>query len=100
LQGPPPGPGQAAQGGGRIPWAGGGGHYPPFRFAVVFAAAHGTQEGRVMAALRRLPPAQPVFLLSKLFYKEKVKKFPQIYGKMWMKKMLNEGNQKHKFVVE
>ena len=24
----------------------------PFKFAVVFAAAHGTQEGRVMAALR------------------------------------------------
>ncbi len=25
------------------------------------------------------------FLLSKLFYKEKVHKFQQIYGKMWMK---------------
>ena len=32
--------------------AGGGGHHPPFGFAMVFAAAHGTQEGRVMAALR------------------------------------------------
>ncbi len=29
------------------------------------------------------------FLLSKLFYKEKVPKFQQIYGKMWMKKMFN-----------
>ena len=28
------------------------------------------------------------FLLSKLFYKEKVHEFQQIYGKMWMKKFL------------
>jgi hypothetical protein len=35
------------------------------------------------------------FLLSKLFYKEKVHEFQQIYGKMWMKKMFNEGNQIH-----
>ena len=28
------------------------------------------------------------FLLSKLFYKEKVHKFQQIDGKRWMKKML------------
>ena len=27
------------------------------------------------------------FLLYKLFYKEKVHKFQQIYGKMWMKKI-------------
>jgi hypothetical protein len=33
------------------------------------------------------------FLHSKLFYKEKIDEFHQIYGKMWMKKMLNEGNQ-------
>ncbi len=33
-----------------------------------------------------------VFLLSKLFHKEKV------YGKMWMKKILNEGNQILKFI--
>ncbi len=26
------------------------------------------------------------FLLSKLFYKERVHEFQQIYGKMWMKK--------------
>ncbi len=39
-----------------------------------------------------------VFLLSKLFYKEKVYQFQQIYGKMWMKKMLNEGKQKHNFI--
>jgi hypothetical protein len=38
------------------------------------------------------------FLLSKLFYKEKVTKFHQIYGKMCMKKMFNEGNQIHNFV--
>ena len=38
------------------------------------------------------------FLLSKLFYKEKVHKFQQIYGKMWMKKMFNEGNQIHNFM--
>ncbi len=38
------------------------------------------------------------FLLSKLFYKEKVYKFQQIYCKMWMKKMLNEGNQIHNFI--
>ncbi len=37
-------------------------------------------------------------LLSKLFYKEKVHKFQQIYGKMWMKKMFNEGNQIHNFM--
>jgi hypothetical protein len=37
-------------------------------------------------------------LHSKLFYKEKVHKFQQIYGKMWMKKMFNEGNQKHNFM--
>jgi hypothetical protein len=30
------------------------------------------------------------FLLSKLFYKEKVHEFQQIYGKMWMKKCLME----------
>jgi hypothetical protein len=58
-QGPPPGPGQAVQGGSRVPRAGGGGHHLPFRFAMVIAAAHGTQEGRVMAALRRLLPTQP-----------------------------------------
>ena len=34
-------------------------------------------------------------LLSKLFYKEKVHEFQQIYAKMWMKKMFNEGNQIH-----
>ncbi len=39
-----------------------------------------------------------VFLLCKLFYKEKVYKFQQIYGRMWMKKMLNEGNQMHNFI--
>ncbi len=33
------------------------------------------------------------FLLSKLFYKEKVYKFQRIYCKMWMKKIFNEGNQ-------
>jgi hypothetical protein len=38
------------------------------------------------------------FLLSKLFYKEKVHEFQQIYGKMWMKKMFNEGNQIHNFM--
>ncbi len=38
------------------------------------------------------------FLLSKLFYKEKVYKFQQIFCKMWMKKILDEGNQKHNFV--
>ena len=38
------------------------------------------------------------FLLSRLFYKEKVHKFQQIYGKIWMKKMLNEGNQMHNFM--
>jgi hypothetical protein len=38
------------------------------------------------------------FLHSKLFYKEKVYKFQQIYCKMWMKKILNEGNQIHKFI--
>jgi hypothetical protein len=37
-------------------------------------------------------------LLSKLFYKEKVHKFQQIYCKMLMKKMLNEGNQLHNFI--
>ncbi len=38
------------------------------------------------------------FLLSKLFYKEKVHEFQQLYGKMWMKKMFNEGNQIHNFM--
>jgi hypothetical protein len=38
------------------------------------------------------------FLLNKLFYREKVHEFQQIYGKMLMKKMLNEGNQIHKFM--
>ena len=38
------------------------------------------------------------FLLSKVFYKEKVYKFQQIYCKMWMKKILNEGNQIHNFI--
>ncbi len=38
------------------------------------------------------------FLHSKLFYKEKVFKFRQIYCKMWMKKMLNEGNQILNFI--
>ncbi len=33
------------------------------------------------------------FLHSKLFYEEKVYKFQRIYCKMWMKKMLNKGNQ-------
>ncbi len=32
-----------------------------------------------------------------MFYKEKVYKFQQTYCKMWMKKMLNEGNQIHNF---
>jgi hypothetical protein len=59
CQGPPPGPGQAAPGGSRVPGTGGGQHHPPFRFALVVAAAHGPQEGRVVAALRRLPPTQP-----------------------------------------
>ncbi len=39
-----------------------------------------------------------IFLLSKLFYKEKVYQFHQIYCKMWKKKMLNEGNQIHNFI--
>jgi hypothetical protein len=38
------------------------------------------------------------FSLSKLFYKEKVHEFQQIYGKMCMKKMFNEGNQIHNFM--
>jgi hypothetical protein len=38
------------------------------------------------------------FLLCKLFYKEKVHEFQQIYGKMYMKKMFNEGNQIHNFM--
>ncbi len=38
------------------------------------------------------------FLLSKLFYKEKVYKFQQIYYEMLMKKILNEGNQIHNFI--
>jgi hypothetical protein len=38
------------------------------------------------------------FLLSKLFYKEKVHEFQQIYGKMLMEKMFNEGNQIHNFM--
>ncbi len=38
------------------------------------------------------------FFLSKLFYKETVNEFQQIYGKMWMKKMFNEGNQIHNFI--
>ncbi len=38
------------------------------------------------------------FLLSKLFNKEKVHEFQQIYSKMWMKKMFNEGNQIHNFI--
>ncbi len=33
-----------------------------------------------------------------LFYKEKVFQFQQIYCKMWMKKMVNEGNQVHNFI--
>ncbi len=33
------------------------------------------------------------FLLIKLFYKEKVYQFQQFYSKMWMEKLLNEGNQ-------
>jgi hypothetical protein len=36
-------------------------------------------------------------LLIKLFYKEKVYKFQQIYCKMCMKKKFNEGNQIHNF---
>jgi hypothetical protein len=32
-----------------------------------------------------------LFLHSKLFYKETIEKFHQIFCKMWMKKMLNEG---------
>jgi hypothetical protein len=38
------------------------------------------------------------FLHSKLFYKEKVYKFQQIYCKMGMKKKFNEGNQIHNFI--
>ncbi len=30
-----------------------------------------------------------------IFYKEKIDKFHHIYYKIWMKKMLNEGNQMH-----
>jgi hypothetical protein len=39
-----------------------------------------------------------IFLLSKLFYKEKVHKYQQIYCKMCMKKTFNEGNQIHNFM--
>jgi hypothetical protein len=38
------------------------------------------------------------FLLSKLFYKVKVYKFQQINCKMWMRKMLTEGNKIHNFI--
>ncbi len=38
------------------------------------------------------------FFLLKLFYKEKVYKFQQIYCKIWMKRMLNEDNQIHNFI--
>jgi hypothetical protein len=38
------------------------------------------------------------FLLIKLFNKEKVYEFQQFYSKIWMKKMLNEGNQIHNFI--
>ena len=39
------------------------------------------------------------FLPSKLFYKEKVYKFQQIYCEMWMKIFFNEGNQIHNVTV-
>ncbi len=39
-----------------------------------------------------------LFITSKLFYKEKVYKFQQIYCKMGMKKILDEGNQIHNFI--
>jgi hypothetical protein len=38
------------------------------------------------------------FLHVTLFYMEKVSKFQQIFCKMRMKKMLNEGNQIHSFI--
>ncbi len=38
-----------------------------------------------------------MFWLFTQFYKEKVYKFQQIYGKMWMK-MFNEGNQIYNFM--
>ncbi len=40
-----------------------------------------------------------VFYYTKLFLKKKEKndKFHQIYCKMWMKKILNEGNQIYNF---
>ncbi len=38
------------------------------------------------------------FLHSKLFYKEKIQKFQQIYCKMWMKIFFNEGNLIHNFI--
>ncbi len=33
-----------------------------------------------------------------MFYKEKVYEFQQIFNKLGMKKMLNEGNQIHNFI--
>jgi hypothetical protein len=39
------------------------------------------------------------FLHSKLFYKERIDKFHQIYCKMWMKKILNEGNHLIKYTI-
>ncbi len=38
------------------------------------------------------------FLHSKLFCKENIDKFHQIYFTMWRKKMKNEGNQIHNFI--
>ncbi len=39
------------------------------------------------------------FLHCNLFYTENIYKFHQIYCKMWMKKMLNEGYQIHNFIL-
>ncbi len=40
------------------------------------------------------------YLRSTFFYKEKIDKFHQIYNKMWMIKILNEGNQIHNYILD
>ncbi len=63
-----------------------------FRFWLLksYESGSGSDFWKVM-----VPVPVPTF---ELFYKEKVHEFQKIYGKIWMKKMFNEGNQIHYFI--
>jgi hypothetical protein len=70
-----------------------------FQFRLLTSYGSGSGSGSVFRQFSKKRWKNLAILHSKLFYREKIAKFHQIYWKMWMKKMLSEGNQIHNFTL-